>query len=102
QRPEPACLQISEPVIGEPTGLFLLDEPCVLEEFQVPRDAGLREAKNRGQFTHVQPLETQNPQQTEPRLATKQPVQGGGVAHIYESTSVDTTYTSPLPLEIGR
>ena len=65
------------------------DEPGLLEETQVARDAGLREAENAGQFLDVEAVLVEHAQQAEARLVAKQPVESGRAFHIYKSICSD-------------
>ena len=70
-------------VVAEAAVAFFGDEPGLLEEAQVARDAGLGEPEHAGQLRDVQPLPREHAEQTQARLVTQQTVQGRHRLHIY-------------------
>ena len=74
-----------EAVVGEAAGGLLGDQAGVLEQAEVARDAGLGEAEHGGELGDVEALPGQHPQQAEPDVFAEQPVERGGLIHIYKS-----------------
>ena len=62
---------------------LLADQPGVLEQAEVARHAGLRQAEDAGQLGDVEAIPRQHPQQAEPRLVAEQAEEGGRLFHIY-------------------
>src|SRR5689334_13854895 len=77
-------------VVAEAAVALLGDQARILEQAEVPRHAGLREAQDAGQLGDVEALAREHPQQPQPRLVAEQPVQRRGFFHIYKSTFDDS------------
>ena len=74
-----------EAVVGEAAGRFLGDQARVLQEAQVARDPGLGQAEDGGELGHVEALAGQHPEEAEADVFPQQPVERGGLIHIYKS-----------------
>ena len=98
QRPEWA-----EPVLGlmqaggkpipavDPFPL-LHDQAGFLEQAEVSRHAGLRQAENASELRDVQPLGRKQPQQAQPGVVTQEAEQGRAGQHIYKSILIDSRW----------
>ena len=72
------------PEVGEAALALLADQPRVLQQAEVPRHAGLRDAEDRGQLRDVQPLGMQHPQEPQPDVvAEKAEQRRQGDMHIH-------------------
>ena len=79
------------------SSLFRLlgDEPGVFEQPEVPGDARLRHAENAGQLADVEAVLRQDAEEPQAGGVGQEPKQGGGALHrIYESTYVDTRWST--------
>ena len=76
-------------VVAEAAVALLADQPGVLQQAEMPRDARLRQAEDAGQLGDVQALAREHPQQAQPRLVAEQPVERRRLLHIYKSTCID-------------
>ena len=74
-----------EAVVGEAARGLLGDQARVLEEAEVARDAGLRQAEHGGELGDVQALAGEHPEEPEPDGLPEQAVERGGLIHIYKS-----------------
>src|SRR5262245_16472113 len=82
-------------VVGKSGLANLADKPAILQETEVTRHTGLGNPEDAGQLGDVQPLLTQQPEQAQPDLVAEQPVEGGGLSHIYKSTLMYVAMASP-------
>ncbi len=73
-------------IVREARLALLAHQAAVLEQAKVPRHAGLRNTKDSGQLGHIEPLEREESEQTQPRIVAKQPVERRRILHIYKST----------------
>src|SRR5204862_921437 len=71
-----------EPVVGPAAVALLLDEAALLEEAQVTGDAGLRDAQDRRELAHVEPLLLQEPEDPQPGLVAQEAEEPGRLFHI--------------------
>ena len=74
-----------EAVVREAAGRLLGDQPRLLQEAQVARDPGLGQAEDGGELGHVEALAGQHPEEAEADVFPQQPVERGGLIHIYKS-----------------
>ncbi len=73
-----------QPVVGEGAVAFLADQPGVLEQAEMARDPGLREAEDAGQLGDVEAVAREHAEQAQPGLVAEQAKERGGVFHIYK------------------
>ena len=89
QRPQRHAAAVADrrrqAVVGERPVPLLHDEAGLLEEAEVPRDAGLREAENAGQLLDVEAVAGEDPQEAEPRVVAQETMERGGLFHIHQS-----------------
>jgi hypothetical protein len=78
-----------EAVVREAAVALLGHEPCLFEQAEMPRHAGLCQPEDAGELGHVQALPGEDAQQTQTRLVPEQPVERRCSLHIYESTFID-------------
>src|SRR5258706_2600034 len=77
-------------VIREAGVALLGHEARLLEQPEMTRDPGLRQAQDARELGHVQPLAAQHAQQAQARLVAEQLVEARGDLHINKSTSTDS------------
>jgi hypothetical protein len=76
--------------VGESGFALFGDKAGVLQQPEMARNAGLRDAENAGELAHVQALRGDEPQQPQPRGVAEEPEERAGVLHIYKSTLIDS------------
>ena len=69
--------------VGESPFTLFDDQPGILEQAEVPRHAGLRDAEDPRQLADVEPFGAQNAQNPQPGVVAEQLEEAGGRWHIY-------------------
>ena len=79
-----------ETIEGKTAPAFFDDEAGFLQQAQMARDTGLRDAEHRRQLGHVQPsvFSGQHAQQPKPHFVAQAAVQLAGLLHIHEYISM--------------
>jgi hypothetical protein len=75
-----------QPVIGVGAVALLADQPGVLEQPEMTRDAGLGQAEDAGELGDVEAVRRQHAQEPEARLVAEEAEERRRVLHIHKST----------------